>query len=100
MEYADAINSATFTAAVSLARELQLERSEPVAQSAADAVSRTFCACVTDGEDDAEHRFSAIHRQLIDEVIVRVRSAENSIPKGTFACLTVRQPPLMLPDNG
>ncbi len=84
MEYADAINGATFAAAVSLTRELQAARGEPVAASAAEAVSRTFCACVTDGEDAAEHRFSDIHRQLIEEVIARVRltgtqSAEESL---------------------
>ncbi len=81
MEYADTINTATFAAAVSLTRDLQLERSEPVAQSAAEAVSRTFCACVTDGEDAAEHRFSAIHRELIEEVIARVRFAETQPPE-------------------
>lgn len=76
MEYADTINSATFAAAVRLTRELQAERGEPVAASAAEAVSRTFCACVTDGEDAAEQHFSDIHRQLIEEVIARVRLAE------------------------
>lgn len=81
MEYADAINTATFAAAVCLTRELQLGRSETLAQSAAEAVSRTFCACVTDGEDAAEHRFSAIHRELIEEVIARVRFAETQSPE-------------------
>ena len=81
MEYADTINSATFAAAVSLTRELQSKRAEPVAKSAAEAVSRTFCACVTDGEDAAEHRFSEIHRQLIEEVIARVRFAETQAPE-------------------
>lgn len=76
MEYADTINSATFAAAVSLARELQAERGEPVTACAAEAVSRTFCACVTDGEDAAEQHFSDIHRRLIEEVIARVRLAE------------------------
>lgn len=81
MEYADAINSATFATAVRLTRELQLGRSEVLAQSAAEAVSRTFCACVTDGEDAAEHSFSAIHRELIAEVIARVRFAEAQSPE-------------------
>jgi len=81
MEYADTINSATFATAVSLTRELQSERAEPLAKSVAEAVSRTFCACVTDGEDAAEHRFSDIHRQLIDEVIARVRFAETQSPE-------------------
>ncbi len=75
MEYADTINGATFAAAVSLTQVLQSQRDEPLAKSATDAVSRTFCACVTDGEDAAEHRFSEIHRQLIAEVIARVRLA-------------------------
>ena len=84
MEYADAINTVTFAAAVCLTRELQLERSQPLAHSAAEAVSRTFCACVTDGEDAAEHRFSAIHRELIEEVIARVGFAETQSPGGTL----------------
>lgn len=75
MEYADTINSATFAAAIRLTRRLQAERDEPLATSATDAVSRTFCACVTDGEDAAEQCFSEIHRQLIEEVIARVRPA-------------------------
>lgn len=81
MEYADTINTATLAAAVCLTRELQLERSEPLAHSTAEAVSRTFCACVTNGEDAAEHRFSDIHRQLVEEVIARVRFAETKSPE-------------------
>ena len=81
MEYSDTINGATFAAAVSLTQALQSERREPLATSAAEAVSRTFCACVTDGEDAAEHRFSEIHRQLIKEVIARARSDETGSPK-------------------
>lgn len=70
------INDASFATAVGLARQLQSERSEPLIESASEAVSRTFCACVTGGEDAAEHRFSAIHRRLIDEVVARARCAD------------------------
>lgn len=85
MEYSDTINGATFAAAVSLTRALQSERREPVVTSAAEAVLRTFCTCVTNGEDAAEHRFSEIHRQLIEEVSARVRSDKDEITGGLCA---------------
>jgi hypothetical protein len=78
MEYSDTINTVTFEKAVSLARQLQSERHEPVAKSAEEAVWKSFCVCVTDGEDAAENRFSAIHRELIEEVIARVRVADSA----------------------
>ena len=73
MEFADAINGQTFAKAVDLTRRLQSEERAPLVEHAALAVSQTFCTCVTDGEDAAEHQFSAIHRQLILEVVTRVR---------------------------
>lgn len=99
MEYADTINSATFATAVNLTRELQWERTEPLGKSAAETVSRTFCACVTDGEDAAEHRFSDIHRQLIEEVIARVRAAEFQSREEGFSCLKKNWPSFILLNN-
>jgi hypothetical protein len=74
MEFADAINGRMFDSAVDLTRHLRTERPLSLAELAALAVSRTFCTCVTDGEDAAEHQFSAIHGELIEEVILRVRA--------------------------
>lgn len=74
MEYPDTINGPTSAAAVSVA--IALKRRGSFADSAAEAVSKTFCVCVTDGEDAAEHRFSGTHRELIDEAVARMRSAD------------------------
>jgi hypothetical protein len=68
MEYADAIDPETIAAAVRLTRELGSVRTAPVSELAAEAVSKTFCTCVVNGEDAAERRFSAIHTRLIEQV--------------------------------
>lgn len=68
MEYNDAIDRATIAAAVRLTRKLGLARAAPLSELAAEAVSKTFCTCVTEGEDAAEGQFSAIHKQLIEQV--------------------------------
>lgn len=72
MEYPDAINPNHMTNAVSLTLDLLLQRDEPLAVLAAEAVSRTFCTCVTAGEDAAEGRLSVIHAKLIEAVIAQV----------------------------
>lgn len=68
MEYADAIDPETIAAAVRLTRELGSTRATPVSELAAEAVSKTFCSCVVNGEDAAERQFSAIHTRLIEQV--------------------------------
>lgn len=68
MEYADAIDSETIAAAVRLTRELGSMRAAPLSELAAEAVSKTFCTCVVDGEDAAERQFSTLHRRLIEQV--------------------------------
>ena len=68
MEYSDAIDPQTIAIAVRLTRKLGAERAVPVSEVAAEAVSKTFCTCVTDGEDAAERRFSPIHKRLIEEI--------------------------------
>ena len=78
MEYGEAINSETFTLAVNIARRLRAERREPLTNLAAEAVAQAYCVCVTDGEDAAEHRFSDVHRKLIEDVAARVRVLEGS----------------------
>ena len=68
MEYSDAIDPETITAAVRLTRELASQRTAPLSELAAEAVSKTFCTCVVDGEDAAERQFSALHKRLIEQV--------------------------------
>ena len=77
MEYGEAINTDAFWTAVAITRRLQAQRPEPLAQLATEAVAQAYCVCVTDGEDAAEHRFSDVHRKLIDEVVAHVRTSEH-----------------------
>ncbi len=76
MEYGEAINPGTFALAVSIARQLRLERPDPLEELAAEAVALAFCTCVTEGEDAAEHRLSDVHGKLIEEVAEQVRRLE------------------------
>ena len=70
MEYGDAITGRGLEHAVALVLEKSSQRPErPLVEIAADAVARTHCVCVTDGEDAAEGRFSDVHRMLIEQVI-------------------------------
>lgn len=78
MEYPDSINAATFAAAVRRTQELRLERRAPLTELASIAVSETFCACVTAGEDAAEHHLSGIHAELIAQVVARVQAADDA----------------------
>lgn len=69
MEYGDAINVETFERALRLANALNSARPElPLEHIAFEAVCRSYCACVTDGEDAAELRYSDVHRRLVEGV--------------------------------
>ncbi len=72
MEYGEAINAEALDRAVALARQLCSDESRPLSALAAEAVSRTFCCCVVEGEDAAEGRFSDMHRELIEAVVRRI----------------------------
>lgn len=75
MEYGEAINAETFERAVRLAWELNCARPAlPLEQIASEAVARSYCTCVTDGEDAAEQRFSDVHRRLVEEVEARLKT--------------------------
>ena len=78
MEYGEAITSDAFHAAVRITQRLRRERREPLAALATKAVAQAYCVCVTDGEDAAEHRFSDVHRKLIDDVVAHVQAAEET----------------------
>ncbi len=77
MEYGEAINSDAFARAVADTRRLRAHRRVPLREAATEAVAHAYCVCVTDGEDAAEHRFSDVHRKLIDDVAERVRELES-----------------------
>ena len=90
MEFSDAINGQTFAVAVDLTRQVQSSERAPLVDHAALAVAQTFCTCVTDGEHAAEHQFSAIHRELILEVVKHVRGDDGDAELNA---------PSNLPDN-
>jgi hypothetical protein len=73
MEYAEAINDGAAKRAMAFGvRQLADGRSD-YGRIATEAVSLAYCACVTDGEDAAEHQFSKIHRSLIDDLESKLR---------------------------
>jgi hypothetical protein len=72
MEYPDVIDRTKVAHAVSLTRDLLSQRTEPLSVLVEEAVARTFCSCVTGGEDAAEGHFSAIHATLIETVVAEV----------------------------
>lgn len=78
MEYGEAITPGARERAVSIARELLKKNPGSPVSIAAEAVARAYCVCVTSGEDDAEHRLSDVHRQLIDAVARRLEDDEIS----------------------
>jgi hypothetical protein len=78
MEYGDALTPDAFERAVSIVRELRRTRPEPLPDLAWEAASRSFCCCVTDGEDAAEGRFSDVHRPLIDAIVAMVRRSDST----------------------
>ena len=74
MEYAEAINEGAAERALAFGmRQLEKGRTD-YGRIASEAVSVAYCACVTDGEDAAEHQFSKIHRNLIEEVELKLRA--------------------------
>lgn len=83
MEYGDAMTAEAFGRAVQIARQRRESRAEPLPRAAKEAVAQAYCVCVTDGEDAAEHRFSDVHRKLIDDVIERVKLLDRERPNGS-----------------
>lgn len=82
MEYGDAMTTQAFEQAVRIARQRRDSTGEPLPKAALEAVAQAYCVCVTDGEDAAEHRFSDVHRKLIDDVVERLRFLERHQPSG------------------
>ena len=82
MEYGDAITTQSFERAVQIARQRRDSLGEPLPRAALEAVAQAYCVCVTEGEDAAEHRFSDVHRKLIDDVIERVTVLDPDGPSG------------------
>ena len=68
MEYGEAINGDAAARAFEVAVELWAKRRDDPHQIAIRAVASAYCTCVTEGEDAAERRLSAIHANLIEEV--------------------------------
>ena len=78
MEYGEALTREAFDRAVSIVRNLRRTRPEPLPDLAWEAASRSFCCCVTDGEDAAEGRVSDVHRRLIEDIVEAVRRGESA----------------------
>lgn len=78
MEYGEAITGEAFARAVEIARKRRDLQRESLGEAATQAVAQAYCVCVTDGEDAAEHRFSDVHRKLIDDVVDRLRQLEQA----------------------
>ena len=81
MEYPDVIDAAKMSDAVSLTLELLSRRDEPLQVLAAEAVSRTFCTCVTAGEDAAEGHPSVIHDALTETVVAQASTGTDRTPR-------------------
>lgn len=91
MEYGEAINAESSKRTLEVALELKVARpAAPLEEIAREAVARSYCTCVTDGEDLAEHRFSDVHRRLIEEV--RAMLLESPDQRETFSPVA-SQPP-------
>jgi hypothetical protein len=74
MEYGEAISdNADERAFQDALRQLARGRSN-LHQVACEAVVRTYCVCVVDGEDAAEGHLSPIHAQLIELVERRLEA--------------------------
>jgi hypothetical protein len=75
VEYGEAITDVAARQALEAARELQRSHGErSLREVASEAIARVYCVCVTDGEDAAEHRFSQVHKGLIDDVVKRLEA--------------------------
>lgn len=73
MEYAEPINETAAEEALAIALQSLVNGRSDYRRIASEAVSRAYCSCVTDGEDAAEHQFSKIHGNLIDQLEFRLR---------------------------
>jgi hypothetical protein len=71
--YRDAVNDEILDAAARLAVRGCGPRGTLTRELAGAAVHDAFCSCVTDAEDEIEHRLSAIHEELINEVLKRAQ---------------------------
>ena len=76
MEYSDVIDQTTLDRAVAIARALRRTEDGSVSELAATAVMQTYSTTVTGAEDSAEHKFSTVHRALVEEVAAAVQAAE------------------------
>jgi hypothetical protein len=74
MEYAEAINERAAARAFQFGIEQTATGRSDYGRIAWEAVSLAYCVCVTDGEDAAERQLSKIHRNLIDELELRLRA--------------------------
>jgi hypothetical protein len=73
MEYAEAINEEAAERAMSFALHGLTKGRSDYRALASEAVTHAYCVCVTQGEDAAEHQFSKIHRNLIDQLELKLR---------------------------
>ena len=76
MEYGDALTRDAFERAVRIARASRATRSESLQDLAWEAASRSYCCCVTDGQDAAERRTSDVHRRLVEAIVETVGRGE------------------------
>lgn len=74
MEFADANHTKTLGSAVDLTRPLRTERTSPPQSWRPRPWREPFCSCVVDDEDATERQFSAIHGQLVEAVVSRIRT--------------------------
>jgi hypothetical protein len=73
MEYGEAISDDANERAFQTAVQQLAHGRADLHRLASEAVARTYCVCVVDGEDAAEGRLSAIHAELIESVERRLR---------------------------
>lgn len=72
MEFADTIDRKTVGSAVDLPRRLRIECPLSLVVLTASAAGRTFGTGVTADDAAAEHLFSALHGDRIEEVVLGV----------------------------
>jgi len=73
MEYGEAISGNADEIAFQTALQQVARGCADLHQVACEAVARTYCVCVVDGEDAAEGHLSAIHAELIESLEGRLR---------------------------
>jgi hypothetical protein len=74
MEYGDPLNAQAAEKAFEIALQLRAAGTRNIRSAAAEAVARSYCVCVTEGEDAAERRLSNVHAELIDSLARRLRA--------------------------